>query len=86
VLALGAALAAAGCEVNVKDKGELPEVNVEEGRAPDVEVKAPEVNVPEVEAPKIETPDVDLPKVDVDVDAGKDTVVVPKADVDTKQP
>ncbi len=29
-----------GCDVDVKDKGKLPKVNVESGRLPDVDVRA----------------------------------------------
>ena len=70
VLAL-AALAA--CKVKVKDEGELPKVDVEPGKMPDVEVstdslRLPKVDLPEVKAPDIDAPKVDLPRIDFDRD------------------
>jgi len=67
-VALLAAVACAGCKVEVKDGGELPKVDVEPGKMPDVEVNTdslqlPNVKVPEVKAPDIDVPDVKLPEV-----------------------
>lgn len=50
-----------GCDVDVKDTGELPDVDVEGGRAPDVDVTTPDVDV------KTRTTTVQVPDVDVDV-------------------
>jgi len=67
-VALLAALACAGCKVKVKDGGELPKVDIEPGKMPDVEVSTdslqlPNVKVPEIKAPDIKVPDVNLPEV-----------------------
>jgi hypothetical protein len=67
-VALLAAVACAGCKVKVKDSGELPKVDVEPGKMPDVEVSTdslqlPKVKVPEIKAPDIKVPDVKLPEV-----------------------
>jgi len=71
VVALGA------CKVKVNDAGELPKVDVEGGKMPDIDVstdslKLPKVDLPEVKAPDIEMPKVDLPKVDIDVNPDRD--------------
>lgn len=67
-VALLAAVACAGCKVKVKDSGELPKVDIQPGKMPDVEVSTdsvqlPNVKVPEVKAPDIKAPDVHLPEV-----------------------
>jgi hypothetical protein len=62
-VALLAAIALAACEVKVKDSGELPKVDIEPGKMPDVEVSTDSVKMPDIHAPKIETPDVKLPEV-----------------------
>lgn len=49
----------AGCDVDVEDRGEAPTVDVEPGRAPDVDVHGPEVETG--------TETVEVPTVDVDV-------------------
>lgn len=54
-----AVTALAACDVDVKDKGELPDVDVKEGRAPDVDVTGPEVDVTR-EQKTITVPDVDV--------------------------
>lgn len=64
-----AMVALGGCRVKVKDSGELPKVDVEPGKMPDVEVSTdsvhlPDVKMPEVKAPDIKMPDVKLPEVD----------------------
>lgn len=54
-----AVTALAACDVDVKDKGELPDVDVKEGRAPDVDVTGPDVDVNR-EQKTITVPDVDV--------------------------
>jgi hypothetical protein len=68
VAAVLAAIALAGCKVNVKDGGELPRVDVEPGKMPDVEVstdslKMPDIEMPDVKMPEVKTPDIDMPDV-----------------------
>lgn len=62
-LIAGAALlsgfALSGCDVDVKDNGKMPKVEVEPGRAPDVDVHGPEVDVGTKEK-TITVPDVDV--------------------------
>lgn len=48
----------AGCDVDVEDTGEAPTVDVDPGRAPDVDVHGPEVETG--------TRTVEVPTVDVD--------------------
>ena len=75
--ALLAALALAGCKVEVNDRGKLPDVDVENrdggtpevdvkpGRMPDVDVKSDSsVQMPDIKAPKIEAPDIKAPRID----------------------
>ena len=69
VLLTGALGMLSACDVDVEDKGELPEVNVEPGRAPDVDVRGPDVDVeggklPEYEVEKTE--EGKMPSVDID--------------------
>jgi hypothetical protein len=52
-------LTLAGCDVDVQDKGKLPEVEVKEGRMPDVDVRGPEVEV-DREILEVPVPDVDV--------------------------
>ena len=81
-LLLGLAAAAfvplAGCDVDVKDEGKLPDVDVdvqtEPGKAPDVDVHGPDVDV----GTKEET--VTVPT-DVDVKTEKKKITVPDIDV-----
>lgn len=54
-----AVTALAACDVDVKDKGEMPDVDVKEGRAPDVDVTGPDVDVNR-EQKTITVPDVDV--------------------------
>ena len=70
-----AAASLLGCDVDVKDEGKLPDVDVqvEPGRAPDVEVRGPDVDV------HTEEREVTVP--DVDVDTKKETITVPDVDV-----
>ena len=49
----------AGCDVDVKDDGELPKVDVDPGRAPEVDVRGPDINV-ETEEKTITVPDIDV--------------------------
>lgn len=70
-----------GCDVDVKDEGELPDVDmqVEPGRAPDVEVRGPDVDV------HAEEREITVPDVDVDVDTKKEPITVPDVDVTIPQ-
>ena len=65
-----------GCDVDVEDKGEMPDVDVDVqgGRAPEVEVTPPKVDVGTKET------DVTVP--DIDVDTEEKTITVPDIDVD----
>lgn len=68
-----AALSLTGCDMDVEDTGELPDVNVQEGEMPEVDVETPEVDV---EKEQVEIPDeVTVPDVDVDLpeDDGSET-------------
>ena len=69
------AVAAGGCDVDVKDKGELPDVNVDvkAGRLPDVDVRGPDVDLKTKET-TVKVPDIDVKSKDV-------TVKVPDVDV-----
>ena len=49
----------AGCTAEVEDTGEAPDINVEGGRAPDVDVNPAEVNV-STDTQTVVTPDVDV--------------------------
>ena len=55
----GLILPLTSCDVDVVDKGKMPEVKVEGGRLPEIDVDAPKVTVGtkevEVEVPKIKT-------------------------------
>jgi hypothetical protein len=59
VSALTACIALTGCDVDVKDDGELPKVDVEPGRAPEVEVHGPDVDIG-TEEKTITVPDIDV--------------------------
>ena len=67
----------AGCDVDVEDPGQLPDVDVEStpGEAPDVNVRGPEVDVQE----KKDT--VTVPDLDVEVEQQEKEVTVPDIDV-----
>jgi hypothetical protein len=69
------ALALTGCDVDVNDPGAPPEVNVEGGRAPDVDVTPPDVDV------HTEQRDVTVPDVDVNVEPERTRVDVPNVDI-----
>lgn len=62
-----------GCDVDVKDPGKLPDVDmqVEKGRVPDVDVRGPDVDV------KMEEREVTVP----DVELEKKTITVPDVDI-----
>ena len=57
VLAL--AIAPVACTAEVEDEGELPEVNVEGGEAPEIDVNPAEVNI-STDTQTVITPDVDV--------------------------
>lgn len=58
ILLLG--LSSAACKFSVEDEGELPEVRVEDGRLPEVDVDAPNEIELKTEKKTIEVPDIDL--------------------------
>lgn len=66
------------CDVDVKDEGKLPDVDVdvEPGRNPDVDVTAPDVDLDTKETT------ITVPEVDVDVDTEEKPITVPDIDVD----
>lgn len=64
----------AGCDVDVEEKGELPDVDVESGEMPEVDAEGPDVDV-DMEKEKVTVPD-------VDVETEKEEVTVPDVDVD----
>src|SRR5688572_21343928 len=78
VVALMAVCSFSGCDVDVKDPGKAPDVDVsvQPGRAPDVEIRGPDVDVSTKEK------EVTVP--DVDINSKKVKVSVP--DVDIKIP
>jgi hypothetical protein len=63
-----------GCDVDVEDEGEMPEVEVREGEMPDIEVTPPDVDV------HTEKREVTVP--DVDIDTERREITVPDVDVD----
>jgi hypothetical protein len=65
---------AAGCDIDVKDEGELPDVQVEGGRLPDVDMRGPEIDVHREEK------EIDVPT-DIDVKTEKRTIPVPDVDI-----
>ncbi len=70
-----AALALAGCDVDVQDTGTPPSVDVDPGVAPDVDVEGPDVDV------RREERTVEVPDVDVDVSSEERRVEVPNVDI-----
>lgn len=70
-----AAISLAGCDVDVQDPGAPPTVDVEPGRAPDVDVQGPDVDV------RTEERTIDVPNVDVDVTSEERQVEVPNVDI-----
>ncbi|MGC1275014.1 MAG: hypothetical protein WBC44_15015 [Planctomycetaceae bacterium] len=67
-----------GCDVDVKDPGTMPDVDVDAtpGEAPNLDVHGPDVDV----SPEEKT--VTVPDVDVDVTPQEETVTVPDVNVD----
>lgn len=59
VIAGAMAIMVSACDVDLKDKGKVPEVDVKEGRMPDVDVRGPDVDVGS-EKKTITVPDVDV--------------------------
>lgn len=61
-LALGAAVFLLGaCEVQKVDEGEAPEVQVKEGEAPEYEIETPDVDVKsDTDTVVVETPSVEV--------------------------
>jgi hypothetical protein len=49
----------AGCDVDVEDKGSLPDVDVEGGEMPEIDVDAADVDVG-MEEVEVQVPDVDV--------------------------
>ena len=80
-IVLGLIPLSVGCDVDVKDKGKAPDVDVsvEPGRVPDVDVRGPDVDVTTKEK------EVTVPDVDVDVNKKKTTITVPDINVDVPQ-
>ena len=68
-----------GCDVDVKDEGELPDVDIQAdpGELPDVDVRGPDVDVG-TEETQVEVPD-------VEVTTEEKTVTVPDVDVDVPE-
>lgn len=50
---------AAGCTADVEDPGEAPEVNIEEGRAPEIDVDPADVDI-STDTQTVRVPDVDI--------------------------
>lgn len=63
-----------GCDIDVKDAGELPSVDIDPGEMPDVDVHGPDVDIGTTEK-KVTVPD-------VDIDMEEKTVTVPSLDID----
>ena len=75
LLASSAGLMSA-CDVDVEDEGKLPEVNVEPGRAPDVDVRGPDVNVEGGQLPKYDvekTQEGQMPNVEINPPSEQDS-------------
>jgi hypothetical protein len=77
ILAGVAVMGMIGCDVDVEDEGEMPTMEVEPGRAPDVDVHGPDVDVTEEERT------VTVP--DVDIDTEERTVTTPNVDIDVPE-
>jgi hypothetical protein len=80
----------AGCDMDVEERGELPEVDVDaqEGEMPDVDVDVEdqgELPSVDVDAEEGEMPEVDVQGPDVDVSAEEEEVTVPDIDVGTEE-
>ena len=72
-------LVIAGCDVDVKDKGQVPDVDVTVtgGRVPDVDVRGPDIDV--------STKEKEITVPDVDIKTKKSTITVPDVKVDIPQ-
>lgn len=77
ILAGFAVVGMIGCDVDVEEEGEMPTMEVEPGRAPDVDVEGPDVEVTEEERT--------MTVPDVDVETEERTVTVPDVDVDVPE-
>lgn len=76
ILLAGALGMLSACDVDVEDKGKLPEVNVEPGRAPDVDVRGPDVDIQGGQLPKYDvekTQEGKMPSVDIKPPAENDS-------------
>lgn len=73
---LGLLIPLVGCDVDVRDEGELPDVDVqtEPGRMPDIDAEGPDVDV------RTEERTVDVP--DVDIETEERVIEVPDVDID----
>jgi hypothetical protein len=63
-----------GCDIDVNDPGQLPDIEIRNGRMPDVKVRGPEVEVRE-QSKEVEVP------TDIDVKTETKTITVPEVDV-----
>lgn len=63
-----------GCDIDVNDPGQLPDIEIRNGRVPDVEVRGPDVKVHE-QKKQVQVP------TDIDVRTEKRTITVPDVDV-----
>jgi hypothetical protein len=68
-----------GCDVDVKDEGKMPDVDVQPGRLPDVEVRGPDVDV-HMEDKKVTVPDVDISTRETTVPVPDVDVTIPRED------
>jgi len=67
-----------GCDIDVNDPGELPDIQIKNGRLPDVNVRGPEVDVHRVQK-QVEVP------TDIEVQTENKTITVPEVDVTLPQ-
>jgi hypothetical protein len=67
----------AACQVTQTEEGEMPEVEVKEGKLPEYDVDGPDIDVGTKET------EVTVPDVDVSVEGKKKKVTVPDIDVTT---
>ena len=63
-----------GCDIDVNDPGQLPDIEIRNGRMPNVDVRGPEVEVREQQK-EVEVP------TDIDVKTEKRTITVPDIDI-----
>lgn len=82
-LTLGLVLAAAGCDVNKTQEGEMPEVSVDGGNMPEYEVrKTEEGEMPDVNVSGGQMPEYDVDTPDVDVEMEKREIEVPAVNIE----